>query len=48
MRQNSMRYLRALGNTACGVACSYAQITLQDNDHLYIENTDTTGGRLRC
>ena len=48
MRLNLLHNLRTLGNTALGSICSYAPVSLPDNDYFYENNLSKICGRLRC
>ena len=48
MRQNLLKNLRALGNTAFGSVRPYAPISLQDNKHLLGYGIGDFSARLRC
>ena len=47
MRQKSFTNLRTLVNSAFGSVCSFALISLLDNDHSYLKSIGSIG-RLRC
>ena len=47
MRQNLFSNLKTLGKKAFGSVCSFALISLLDNDHSYLKSIGSIG-RLRC
>ena len=48
MRQNLLKNLRTLGNTAFGSVRPYAPISLLDNEHLFGYSIGKLSVRLRC